>query len=194
MEKSVEHNPNFEPVAHRLMAMLKVKAGLVQEGQDMFATYAKKWPDSIMNIRYYMSRAPLKDTRVLQSWAEGYIRAGFPGELDDVYKIARENKLSDDELRRLFLGHKVTGIELTTGKQWWVDRSKNGKTSIREGDKSDTGKSWVEDGMLCDQWDNIYEGLRDCWVIYRNPEGTPENHDEYLGAPGYGIYPFSLVE
>jgi hypothetical protein len=36
--------------------------------------------------------------------------------------------------------------------------------------------------------------LKDCWVIYRNPEGTPEKNDEYLGAPGYGIYPFSQIE
>jgi hypothetical protein len=48
--------------------------------------------------------------------------------------------------------------------------------------------------MLCDQWDNLYEGLKDCWVVYRNPEGTPEKNDEYLGAPGYGLYPFSQIE
>ena len=59
---------------------------------------------------------------------------------------------------------------------------------------SQTLYHWIEDDMLCDQWDNFYEGLRDCWVIYRNPEGSPENKDEYLGAPGYGIYPFSRVE
>ena len=48
--------------------------------------------------------------------------------------------------------------------------------------------------MLCDQWDNFYENLKDCWVVYRNSEGAHENNDEYLGVPGYGIYPFSLVE
>jgi hypothetical protein len=70
----------------------------------------------------------------------------------------------------------------------------NGGSNAAEGDKSDTGKSWIEEDMLCDQWDNFYENLRDCWVVYRNPEGTPENNDEYLGAPGYGIYPFSLTD
>ena len=43
--------------------------------------------------------------------------------------------------------------------------------------------------MLCDQWDNLYEGLKDCWPIYRNPEGTPEKNDEYLGDPDYRSYP-----
>jgi amidase len=31
-------------------------------------------------------------------------------------------------------------------------------------------------------------------IVYRNPEGTPEKNDEYLGAPSYGIYPFSQIE
>ena len=174
--------------------MLKVQAGHVQEGRQMFAKGIEGYPARLKNVRWFLSVLNFKDRETKKSFAEGYIKAGLPGELDDVYKISSENKLTDDELRGFFLGHKVTGIELATGKQWWVERSKNGKASIREGDKFDTGKSWVEDGMLCDQWDNLYEGLRDCWVIYRNPEGTAENHDEYLGAPGYGIYPFSLVD
>jgi len=66
-------------------------------------------------------------------------------------------------------------------------------TAILSAD-SDTGKSWFEEDMLCDQWDNLYEGLKDCWAVYRNPEGTPENNDEYIGAPGYGLYLFSRTD
>ena len=94
----------------------------------------------------------------------------------------------------MFFGRKVTGFAFGAGKQWQVERSKDGKTTIRDGDGSDTGKSWIEEDMLCDQWDNLYEGSKDCWVVYRNPEGNPEKNDEYLGAQGYGIYPFSQVE
>ena len=83
---------------------------------------------------------------------------------------------------------------MVSEKQWWVERTEDGRATIRDGDKSDTGKSWIEEDMLCDQWENLYENLKDCWVVYRNPEGTPENNDEYLGVPGYGVYPFSLIE
>ena len=48
--------------------------------------------------------------------------------------------------------------------------------------------------MLCDQWGKLYGGLKECWPVYRNPEGTAEKKDEYLGVPGYGIYPFSPVD
>jgi hypothetical protein len=160
----------------------------------MFATYTKKLPDSIKNVRFYMTLLPLRDPQVSKSWAEGFIRAGLKGKSGDIFTISKENKLTSDELRKLFFGRKVNGFNMMTGQQWWIERSDNGKATIRDGDKFDTGKSWVEQDMLCDRWENLYESLDDCWVVYRNPAGTLENSDEYLGAPGYGIYPFSIAE
>jgi hypothetical protein len=88
---------------------------------------------------------------------------------------------------------RITGFNLATDKQWWIERQENGKAAIRYGGNADTGKSWIEDDMICDQLENLYENLTDCWVVYRNPEGSPETHDEYIGAPGYGVYPFSIM-
>jgi len=141
-----------------------------------------------------MTIYPLKDLQVIERFADGFVKAGLPGEPSGFYKISAENQLTADELRELFFNRKVTGFNLATGKQWWIERNEDGKATIRDGDNADTGKSWIEDDMLCDQWDNLYENLRDCWVVYRNPEGTPENNDEYIGAPGYGIYPFSQIK
>ena len=160
----------------------------------MFATYSKELPDSIKNVRTYMTLVPFRGPQVLRSWAEGYIRAGMQGELGDILTISREKRLTGDEIRKLFFGRKVSGFNMITGQPWSIDRSEEGKAAILDGDKSDTGKSWIEEDMICDQWDNLLENLRDCWVVYRNPEGTPENNDEYLGAPGYGIYPFSVAQ
>jgi len=189
----MEDNPKagFIP---RLLGMVKVQAGFVQEGQEMFAKSIKGLPAPLQNVRSFLAFWNFKDLRVLESFAEGYSKAGLPGRTDDHYKVSSEKRLNERQLRGLFFGRKVTGKELATGKQWWVERSENGYATIREGDKSDTGKSWIEDDMLCDQWDNFYENLKDCWVVYRNSEGTHENNDEYFGVPGYGIYPFSLVE
>jgi hypothetical protein len=189
----MEDNPKAGFI-YRLLGMVKVQAGFVQEGQEMFAKGIKGFPASLQNVRSFLAYYNFKDHKVMKSFAEGFSKAGLPGRTDDYYKISSEKRLNEKELRKLFLGRKVTGIELATGKQWWVERSDNGYATIREGDKSDTGKSWVEDDMLCDQWDNFYENLKDCWVVYRNSEGAPKDNDEYLGAPGYGIYPFSLVK
>ena len=141
-----------------------------------------------------MTRYPFRNLQVMERIAESYVQAGLPGDPSGFYKISAENRLNENELRQLFFGQKVAGINMVSEKQWWIDRNQGGEATIQNGDKFDTGRSWIEDDMLCDQWENIYENLRDCWVVYRNPEGTVKNNDQYLGAPGHGIYPFSLVE
>lgn len=170
------------------------QVGRIEEARAMLGGRTKKWPDSMKNVRWFMTNYTLKDLQALERMAEGLIKAGLPGEPSGFYKISKENRLTGNEIRKLFFGRKVVGSNMITGKQWSIERSEDGKATVRDGKESDTGKSWIEEDMLCDQWDNLYEGLKDCWIVYRNPEGTPENNDEYLGAPGYGIYPFSPVE
>ena len=146
------------------------------------------------NVRFMMSMYPLKDLHIMERFAESFSKAGLPGEPSGFYKISAENRLTGDEIREQFFGRKVSGVNMVSEKPWWVERTEDGRATIRDGDKSDTGKSWIEEDMLCDQWDNLYESLKDCWVVYRNPEGTPEKNDEYIGATSYGLYPFSPVE
>ena len=177
-----------------MLAMLYAQVGRDQEARAMHDKGTKGWPAAMKNVRFLMTRLPFKDLQIMERFAEGYIKAGLQGEPSGFYKVSKENRLTGEEIRELFFGRKVSGFMLASGKQWWVERSKDGKATIRDGDDSDTGKSWIEEDMLCDQWDNLYEGLKDCWPVYRNPEGTAEKNDEYLGTPGYGLYPFSPVE
>lgn len=62
----------------------------------------------------------------------------------------------------------------------------------------DTGKSWIEDDMLCDQWQQRLHGQKICSPIFRNPEGKFEKFDEYFSIPGlgelFGIIPWSPVD
>ena len=175
--------------------MLYAQVGRVQEAQALLEkSTLKGWPDTMKNVRFVMTLWDFKDLEATERFAEGYVKAGLPGEPSGFYKISAENRLTKEEIRELLFGHKVTGFSLASGKQWWIERSTEGRATIRDGDDYDNGKSWIEEDMLCDQWDNLYEGLKDCWVIYRNPEGTQEKSDVYIGAPTDGLYPFSLVE
>ncbi len=193
MEKALKFSI-IGDIPKQFLPIIYAQVGRVQEARTMLDDRTKGWPASMKNVRWFMTFWPFKDLQVMERIAEGYIKAGMPGEPSGFYKMSKENRLTGEEIRELFFGRKVTGFTLGTKKQWWVERSQDGKATIRDGDKSDSGKSWIEENMLCDQWDNLYESLTDCWVVYRNPEGTPEKNDEYLGAPGYGIYPFSQVE
>jgi hypothetical protein len=193
MERFIKYNPKAR-FGYILLSIIYANTGREQEARIMLDKGTKGWSASMKNVRFMMTIFTLKDLQVMGRFAEGFIKAGLPGEPTEFYKISAENRLTGAEIKELFFGRKMTGFTLASGKQWLVERSKDGKATIRDDDDSDTGKSWIKEDMLCDQWDNLYESLKDCWVVYRNPEGTPEKNDEYLGAPGYGIYPFSLIK
>jgi tetratricopeptide (TPR) repeat protein len=168
IERFVKYNPKAG-FGYLMLAMLYAQVGRTQEARAMLDKGTKGWPTAMKNVRFVMSLLSFGDLRTAERFAEGYVKAGLPGEPSGFYKISKENRLTEKEIRKLFFGRKVTGFTLATGKQWRIERSS-------------------------DQWDNLYESLKDCWVVYRNPEGSPEKNDEYVGAPGYGIYPFSPVE
>ena len=193
MERFIKYNPKSW-VGYANLSTIYAHIGRDQEARAMLDKATKGWPPTMKNVRFIMSLYPNNDLRVMGHFAEGYVKAGLPGEPSGFYKISAGNRLTGEELRKLFFGRKINGSNMVTGQQWWIERSEDGKATIQDGKDSDSGKSWIEEDMLCDQWDNLYESLKDCWVVYHNPEGTAENNDEYLGAPGYGIYPFSLVE
>ena len=116
------------------------------------------------------------------------------GEPSGFYKLFSENKLDKKGIKALLLGRSVTGYD-PTGKQWLISVGKDGNAAITYGEYgSDNGKHWVEDDMQCYRWNEFSEGLKDCTFFYRNPEGTPDSKDEYLGVSIYGIIPFSIVE
>jgi tetratricopeptide (TPR) repeat protein len=192
LEKAIKFRPNAKNV-YRVLSVAYANVGRTQEARPMLDKGTEGWPAAMKNLRWYMNMAVQKEFR--DRYAEGVLKAGMPGEPSGYYKISTERKLTGAEIRKLFFGRKVTGFDPLTQKPWWIERSKDGKSTIRGSEGSDSGKSWIEDDMLCDQWDKLSEGLKDCWVVYRNPEGTPEKNDEYLGASGYyGIHPFSQVE
>jgi hypothetical protein len=192
LERFIKYNQ--AGFGYRNLSIIYAKLGREQEARAMLDKATEGWPPTMKNVRFMMTIYPLNDLQVMEHFAESFIKAGLPGEPSGFYKISAENRLTGDEIREQFFGRKVTGVNMVSDKSWWIERTEDGRATIRDGDNSDTGKSWIEEDMLCDQWEKLYETLEDCWVIYRNPEGTPENNDEYLGVPGYGVYPFSLIE
>ena len=193
LERAIKLNPKGKHIL-RILSIAYAQTGRIEEARKSLDEVTKGWPAAMKNLRYLMYLQTFKDPQVLARFAQGFVKAGIPGEPSDFYKISKDNKLTGNEIKKLFFGHEVTGSAFMTGEQWWVERDINGAAVIRGDKGSDRGKSWIEDDMLCDQWDNLYEGLKDCWPIYRNPEGTPEKKDEYLGVPDYGIYPFSIAD
>ena len=71
----------------------------------------------------------------MDSFAEGYLQAGLPGEPSGYYKISADNRLTGDAIRERFNGHQVTGFTMATGKPWYIQRNEDGTAIIQDGDK-----------------------------------------------------------
>ena len=67
---------------------------------------------------------PFKDLQVTERIAEGFVKAGLPGESSGFYKISAENRLSGNDIREQFFGRKVIGVNMVTEKPWWIDELK----------------------------------------------------------------------
>jgi hypothetical protein len=146
-----------------------------------------------------MQFLPFKDREVADRYAEGLLKAGMEGTPSGYYKILEENRLTAEEIKELQIGRTVTGIHIWTGGQWWLEYSEDGKkfkywTKIKDKDFSGSGMSCVEGGLRCLQWNKHLSGLKYCYHIYRNPEGTHEEKNEYLMMTDLGIHSFSAVK
>jgi hypothetical protein len=156
---------------------------------------------------------PFRDRAVGDRYAEGLLRAGFaPAKISGGYFPAfKENQLTEEEIKSLLLGSRITGIDWDS-QQWWVDRKKSGEITWRgptlkdqitqkiisaptlAGPNSDRGTSRIEGDMICTQFQKRLWGLEYCGTVFRNPRGTREGKDEYFFCNDIGFEPFTLVK
>ena len=98
--------------------------------------------------------------------------------------------LDEKEIRELIFGRKVTALWLQKRIPGWIERTEDGKATWTNipgevYEFYDSGRSWIEDGMLCDQWQIYINGITYCMSIFRNPEGTSEMNNEYIGVSDF---------
>ena len=139
---------------------------------------------------------PFKDPQIVDRIVAGYLKSGLPKWPPYIYyRILDENRLTGDRIRNLVFGRKVIGLVVGVGSGGYFERSLDGKANYRgliAG--SDSGVSRIENDLLCDQWQERFGGHKICHPVFRNPEGTLENSDEYLIPYAWGIFTFSVLE
>ena len=144
-----------------------------------------------LNLRKVLNMLPKKDPKLRERYASGLLEAGLPG---GYFKILQDNRLNQKEIKDLVFGHTATGLNGLNGNKWEIRRTIDGEASYHSGDFSDTGNSWIENDMLCNQWKKLYGGIKDCMPVFKNPEPRPEKEEEYIATPVYGVSPFSVAD
>ena len=189
-EQALENNPKASAIAATLAAAYG-QLGREPEARAALERYIKGWGrrPGLPAVMYFF---PLK-TEHADRFAEGLLKAGLPGKPGGYYKVSEKLKLSGEEIRSLFLGKKAIGI---WGKsQWTINRPKDGEATFWWGTKIiGNGKSWVEGDALCNQWRDRYGGLSYCGDVYRNPQGTLEEKNEYVIVDDRGIFGCSVED
>ena len=196
IERALKLNPKLTGLGGTLAAAY-AHLGRDQEARAALDIYRKGWGTlaANLNLQLVMYFFPYKNAEDADRFADGLLKAGLPGKPSGYYKVSEEHKLTGEEIKSLFFGRKMTGF--FRKKQWWIDRTKDGEATYRFGSKLlGIGKSWVEGDELCNQWQEkkLYDGLKYCMNVFRNPEGTPEEKNDYFSVTDWRIYPNSLED
>jgi adenylate cyclase len=203
MERAFAHNVELVGLSAPLAAAYAL-LGQNEAAKDAMKNYRNEWSwlGSPPNLRNVMQLFPFKDIEVSERLAEGLVKAGLPGQVSEYYKVTKKNQLSGEEIKALIIGRTVTGISPFKPLAWRIHRTPNGEMtyqgnlpfSIYSPGESGSGNSWIEEDLLCDQWEYIFQGVKYCMTVYHNPDGTPEMKNEYFFVTDFGIFPWSTVD
>jgi TolB-like protein/class 3 adenylate cyclase/Flp pilus assembly protein TadD len=191
-ERALNHNPELMDPSI-VLAATYAHLDRDQEAENTLKRLleGEQYTPDIQTIMYMF---PFKDLEISDRFAGGLLKAGagLLGETLDYPKVSKKNKLTGDEIKNLIFGRTITAT--SSGYEWKIAFSENGKANYQASWQSSGGTYWIEDDKLWIQWKYIYEGLKGSRDIYRNPGGTAEMRNEYLYITDWGIYPFSLME
>jgi tetratricopeptide (TPR) repeat protein len=192
IERAIKFNPTIFGHYESLSAIY----ALLDRNQDAQAAYKKAlkaWaPNRIpAYLITLMSYFPVRDRQVADRYADGLLKAGFPGQPSEYHKIYEENRLTGQEIRNLVLGQEITVYE--NNQEFWIDHKENGRlvnvSWARE------GKWWIDGDMLCYQMERgKLKGLNDCGEIYRNTDALSGSKKQHLHVKDYIIAALAIEE
>ncbi len=138
-----------------------------------------------------MSSFLIKDPKVAARYADGLVKAGWPGEPSGYYKIYEENRLTGEDIRKLVSGQEIVVYEFS--RTFWIFHGESGR--LKNISRAREGKWWIEGDMLCYQMDTgKLKGLIDCGEIYRNTDALTESKRQYFYVKDYLIAAITTEE
>jgi adenylate cyclase len=191
-ERAINHNPTIVGRYEELSAIYAL-LGRNQDAQAAYDKSLKAWqigyfPAELTTI---MSFFLVKDPQVADRYAAGLVKAGWPGQPSEYYKIYEENRLTGEEIRNLVSGQEITVYEF--GMTSWIDYSENGR--LMNTSRAIGGKWWIEGETLCYQLEGgRLKDLNDCGELYRNTDSLPESKKQYLHVKDYSIASLTTEE
>jgi TolB-like protein len=198
-ERAINHNPTIADNYERLSAIYAL-LGRDQKAQAAYNKCMEDWntwrfPATVTTV---MSSFCIKDRKVADRYADGLVKAGWPGSPTEYYKIYEDNRLTGEEIRSIVSGQEITIDEY--GKTTWVNYYENGR--LNDLSRLREGQWWIEGDSFCYRLEGEtleyhvkgaekdlprLKGLDNCGEIYRNPDSVTGSGRQYLYVKDYFI-------
>jgi len=170
-------------------AMTDAALGRVAEARAEIKPIYEDTP--FANLAYYRTLfGHFKHDKDLEQMLDGLAKSGIP-EWPYGYEPAEENRIEESELREITAGHTWSGRDWRGNR--FVQQFTDGERVAYRGRASLlTGTYRLSGNLLCVEYPGTLLGREDCGHVYRNPEGTTQQHNEFVRVSIGDIYYFSV--
>ncbi len=190
LEKAREAMPANAAV-HEQLAMAYAQRGRLDEAKAEVNEMLKKRP--WVNLAYfelfydYHKRPEDLDHRI------GALRkAGLP-KWPFGYEGRAEDRLDPEALKAVTFGRTWKGYS-GGGVPFVMQTSEDGTVAYRDPSHYMSGFASIEGDMICRKYSAFLMGRKACGHMYRNPDGTPEERNEYIVVSVFRIAYFSVAK
>jgi hypothetical protein len=153
------------------------------------------WAVVYPDMQFIYFNYPFKNPDVFSRFVEGLIKAGYyQKDPKNYYQADSANRLNGQEIKELVFGKTI--VSNWSGIEIFIYTSKEGVAEYAIPTYYQTcfvGKSWIEEDSLCSQFKYWRDGVKYCFDIYNNPEGSAIEKNQYLILSDAGITPFSVM-
>jgi len=200
LEKTIEYINKGQKINPRLVNYSGILAasyahlGKQDEAKAEIENYLKSVATfHVPSFAWLLYMTPYKNYDDFDRFASGLSKAGYPGYPKAYNKIIEENKLTEEEIQKIY----SPPIKFRTGADGYDilwSYYDNGEAFYDKphpyfGSPS-KGKWWIDGDMVCSQWETIFDDLISCGSIYRIHES--DSQSEYIGVSDLAHVPFSI--
>ena len=123
---------------------------------------------------------------------DGLRKAGVP-EFAYGFEGNPQHLIKSEELEALTKGGAWIGSD-QSGANFVQQITPDGRIAFRNHNTLLVGKAWTNQDMFCVKYPSNMRGQDDCGNVFHNPDGNPENQNQYIWAAAGAIYYFSIDE
>jgi len=176
--------------------------GKIKEAEDAWHRFVAGFPaKGYITAKYLYDFFPFKDHKVFDRFIDGLNKAGFEGNPSDYYKVEKKNRLSGQQIKELLFGKIVIGFNPAISSievgakvsfQWTAGGDFEFSCPTMAFFKK--GKSRIEGDSICNQSEDLYDGIKECMDVYYITEGNDDAKNQYLYVGDSWLTTISIKE